>query len=173
MILSQPMGIAIQLFDDKTSGLLEERYGSSEVICAQTIQEMAEKLGLDARIVEATISNYNNSVQKGMFDPERLDGKCTVGIYPPKTNWATRLDTPPYRAYKVTGGIAYTFGGINIDIKSRVQDTEDTIIPGLYAAGEIVGGFFYYDSLRASGLMHGAVFGRISGLEAANRAMER
>ena len=170
MILNQPMGLAFQLFDDKTNGLLEERYGSAEVISAQTIQEISEKLGLDDRAVQKTISDYNLSVQDGTFNPDELDGKCTVGIDPPKSNWATHIDTPPYRAYKVTGGIAYTFGGVDIDTKSRVQDMEGRPIPGLYAAGEIVGGFFYYDSLRASGLMHGAVFGRIAGLEAAARA---
>ena len=144
----------------------------AEEISAHTVQEIAQKLGLDGTTVQNTISDYNLSVQNGTFNPNKLDGKCTVGIDPPKSNWATRLDTPPYRAYKVTGGIAYTFGGIEIDTKSRVQDMEGRPIPGLYASGEIVGGFFYYDSLRASGLMHGAVFGRIAGEEAATRAQK-
>ena len=85
----------------------------------------------------------------------------------PKSNWALAIDTPPFSAYRVTGGITYTFGGLKINTRAQVLDTEDRPIPGLYAAGEIVGGFFYFDSLRASGLMHGAVFGRIAGAKAA------
>ena len=85
------------------------------------------------------------------------------GVEPPKSNWALAIDTPPFSAYRVTGGITYTFGGLKINTRAQVLDTEDRPIPGLYAAGEIVGGFFYFDSLRASGLMHGAVFGQLRG----------
>ena len=88
-------------------------------------------------------------------------------VEPPKSNWALAIDTPPFSAYRVTGGITYTFGGLKINTRAQVLDTEDRPISGLYAAGEIVGGFFYFDSLRASGLMHGAVFGRIAGGNAA------
>ena len=136
-------------------------------IAGANVGELAEKLGLDSQQVERTIGEFNDAVQEGEFDASRLDGKGTRGVEPPKSNWALAIDTPPFSAYRVTGGITYTFGGLKIDTRAQVLDTEDRPIPGLYAAGEIVGGFFYFDSLRASGLMHGAVFGRIAGANAA------
>ena len=167
MILKQPGGIAYQVFDAKAESLLEERYGSASVVRADSVGELAETLGLDRGKVEGTVGEFNAAVQEGEFDPSRLDGKGTRGIEPPKSNWARAIDTPPFSAYRVTGGITYTFGGLKIDAEARVLDGEGRAIPGLYAAGEIVGGFFYFDSLRASGLMHGAVFGRIAGAKAA------
>ena len=163
LILKQPGGVAFQVFGAKAESLLEERYGSASVVRAETIGVLAEKLGLDSRQVERTIGEFNDGVQEGEFDPSTLDGKGTEGVDPPKSNWALAIDTPPFSAYRVTGGITYTFGGLKINTRAQVLDTEDRPIPGLYAAGEIVGGFFYFDSLRASGLMHGAVFGRIGG----------
>ena len=167
IILGQPRGIAFQIFDSKADSLLEARYGSASVVTAQSIRELAQKLGLNEDAVEKTVREFNTSVQDGDFDPTRLDGKSTKGIIPAKSNWARTIDTPPFSAYRVTGGITYTFGGLKINTGAQVLDTEDNVIPGLYAAGEIVGGFFYFDSLRASGLMHGAVFGRIAGANAA------
>ena len=166
-ILGQPRAIAFQIFDSKADSLLEARYGSASVVTAQSARELAQKLGLNEDAVEETVQEFNASVQEGDFDPARLDGKSTKGITPAKSNWARTIDTPPFSAYRVTGGITYTFGGLKINTGAQVLDTEDNVIPRLYAAGEIVGGFFYFDSLRASGLMHGAVFGRIAGANAA------
>ena len=137
------------------------------MVIAQSIRELAQKLGVNEDAVEKTVREFNASVQEGDFDPTRLDGKSTKGIIPAKSNWARTIDTPSFSAYRVTGGITYTFGGLKINTGAKVLDTEDNVIPRLYAAGEIVGGFFYFDSLRASGLMHGAVFGRIAGANAA------
>ena len=167
LILRQPRGIAYQVFDAKAESLLEERYWGASVVTAETVGELAEKLGLDRAKVEGTIGGFNEAVQDGEFDPSRLDGKGTMGVEPPKSNWAQAIDTPPFLAYRVTGGITYTFGGLKINTRGQVLDGEEKPIVGLYAAGEIVGGFFYFDSLRASGLMHGAVFGRIAGANAA------
>ena len=86
-----------------------------------------------------------------------LDGKGTQGIQPPKTNWALLIDSPPYLGYAVTCGISFTFGGLKIDNQGRVQDCENSPIPGLYAAVEMVGGIFYYNYLGGSGLMARAV----------------
>ena len=90
---------------------------------------------------------------------------------PPKSNWAQRLDSPPYVGYAVTCGITFTFGGLKISPEAQVLDTEDAPIPGLYAAGELVGGLFYYNYAGGSGLMAGSVFGRIAGRGAARGAM--
>jgi hypothetical protein len=65
-------------------------------------------------------------------------------LEPPKSNWAIRLDAPPFVAYEVTGGITYTYGDLKIDRQARVVDGYNRPIPGLFAAGEIVGGIFYH-----------------------------
>jgi tricarballylate dehydrogenase len=107
------------------------------------------------------------------FDPNIRDGLCTQGLAVNKTNWALRLEKPPYHAYGVTCGITFTFGGIKINTKAEVQDTADQSIPGLYGAGEIVGGLYYHNYGSGSGLMSGAVFGRIAGRESASFAKTR
>ena len=166
-ILKQPKGLAFQVFDAKTKDLLEERYGSAQLISATTIDALCQKLKLEPKTVKRVVQEFNYGVQEGNFDPWRLDGRSTKGVTPPKSNWAQTIDSPPFLAYEVTGGITYTFGGLKINTKAQVLNTQNMVIPRLYAAGEIVGGFFYFDSLRASGLMHGAVFGKIAGCSAA------
>jgi tricarballylate dehydrogenase len=94
----------------------------------------------------------------------------TEGLALPKSNWALPIDQPPYTGFVVTCGITFSFGGLRINGSCEVQDTSDRTIPGLYAAGEIVGGIFYENYLGGAGLMSGAVFGRIAGASAAQRS---
>jgi tricarballylate dehydrogenase len=101
------------------------------------------------------------------FNPNIHDGLRTSGLPLDKTNWAQRLDTPPYEAYAVTTGITFTFGGLKITNDAQVEDTTGTPIPGLFAAGEMVGGLFYHNYASGTGLMAGAVFGRLAGRNAA------
>jgi tricarballylate dehydrogenase len=84
-----------------------------------------------------------------------------------KTNWANTLDASPFEAYAVTCGITFTFGGLRITTDAQVVSTDGVPIPGLYAGGELVGGIFYFNYPGGSGLMSGAVFGRIAGTGAA------
>ena len=129
--------------------------------------ELAETLGINRERLVRTVEAFNAAVQPGEFDPTRLDAKGTHGISPPKSNWALPLDTAPYVGYAVTCGITFTFGGLRIDQQAQVIGTEGRPITGLYAAGELVGGLFYYNYAGGSGLMAGAVFGRIAGANAA------
>jgi len=101
------------------------------------------------------------------FNPAILDGKGTRGITPPESNWAQKLDTPPYVGYGVTCGITFTFRGLRVDLRGQVQDIEDRPIRGLYAAGELVGGLFYHNYPGGAGLMAGSVFGKAAGESAA------
>jgi tricarballylate dehydrogenase len=100
------------------------------------------------------------------FNPNIHDGLRTQGLALDKTNWAQRLDTPPYEAYGVTTGITFTFGGLKITTDAAVEDVTGALIPGLYAAGEIAGGLYYHNYASGTGLMAGAVFGRIAGKNA-------
>ncbi len=77
------------------------------------------------------------------------------------------MDAPPFEAFCVTTGVTFTFGGIKISNEAEVEDTAGTVIPGLHACGEIVGGLFYHNYASGTGLMSGAVFGRIAGRSAA------
>ena len=138
---------------------------------ANTIEQLANNLGVDEEGLSKTVESYNASVVDGEFNPTELDGKHTVGISPPKSNWAQKLDTPPYLGYAVTCGITFTFGGLKIDKQCQVRDTSDIPIPGLYAAGELTGGIFYNNYPGGAGLMAGAVFGRIAGSNAAESVL--
>jgi len=168
-ILHQPERAAFQLFDQKVVGLLREEYRIREVTKAEasTLGELARKLEIDPEGLERTVVAFNQAVQPGEFNPAILDGKATRGLTPPKSNWALPLDAPPYLGYAVTCGITFTFGGLRVDTRARVLDTEDRVIPGLYAAGELLGGLFYHNYPGGAGLMAGAVFGRLAGESAA------
>ncbi len=90
-----------------------------------------------------------------------------------KSHWANTIDEPPFEAYAVTCGITFTFGGLKIDTGARVISTDGIPIPGLYAAGELAGGIFYFNYPGGTGLTNGAVFGRIAGTHAAHRSLAR
>ena len=171
-ILFQPQRAAFQIFDQKTKSLLRDEYHIPQVSMAQadSVADLADGLGIDRDGLVATVKQFNDAVQDGEYNPTALDGKRTIGIEPPKSNWAMTIDSPPYIGYAVTCGITFTFGGLKIDETGRTLDTEDAPIPGLYAAGELVGGLFYHNYPGGSGLMAGAVFGKIAGESAAEYA---
>ena len=107
------------------------------------------------------------------FNPNIRDGLATTGLALNKSNWANRLDVPPYHAYGVTTGITFTFGGLSVSSNAEVRDTTGAAIRGLYAAGEIVGGLYYHNYASGTGLVAGVVFGRIAGRNAAQFAAGR
>jgi tricarballylate dehydrogenase len=170
-VLKQPQQFAWQVFDGKVLHLLRDEYRIRQITkaSAATLEELAGKLeGVDQNAFLETVRAYNAAVQtEVLFDPTVKDGRGTKGIAPPKSNWANPLDTPPFEAYQVTCGITFTFGGLRIDEGTQVLDTDLQPIPGLYAAGELVGGLFYFNYPGGTGLMSGAVFGRLAGASAA------
>jgi tricarballylate dehydrogenase len=173
-ILRQPGQVAWQVFDAKVKHLLRDEYRIRAVtrFSADSIDALAEKIdGLDAAQFCRTVAAFNAAVDRSTpFDPTRKDGRGTRAIELPKTNWANPLDTPPYEAYAVTCGITFTFGGLHVDAETRVISEEGAPIPGLYAAGELVGGLFYFNYPGGTGLTSGAVFGRRAGAAAARGA---
>ncbi len=172
-VLKQPNGIGYQLFDDKVAELLDPRYGDATVYQADSLPELARQAGLDPEKFARTVREYNAAVDDLVaFDSTVRDGKATRGIDPQKSNWAQRIDTPPFRLYPFTGGITFTFGGLRIDRGARVLDAgTGTPIPGLYAIGEMTGGFFYHSYPAGSGLVCGSVTGRAAGVAAAAAAL--
>jgi tricarballylate dehydrogenase len=168
LILKQSRSLVYQIFDSKVLGLLEPRYSTSEPFKSDTLAGLVKQLKLDQAQALKTLEEYNAAAgHGGPFNPAELDGVHTEGMDPPKTNWAQKLDTPPYVAYPATGGITFTFGGIKINEHAQVVATDWKPIPGLYTCGEMVGGLFHYNYPLGTGLMSGAVFGRIAGRAAA------
>jgi tricarballylate dehydrogenase len=169
LILKQPNGKVFQIFDSKVLDLLEPRYKTSEPYKSDTLEGLVKQLDVNHAQAMKTLTEYNEACGRGgPFNPAVLDHLHTEGIDPPKTNWAQPLDTPPYYSWGVTGGITFTFGGVKIDQNAQVISSGWKPIRGLYAAGEMVGGLFHYNYALGTGLMSGAVFGRIAGRSAAN-----
>jgi len=170
-ILNQPQNFAWQIFDKKVDDLLysEYRFWDASYVQADTLEELIQKLeGVDAQKALATLREYNEAVDaETSFDPTILDGKSTKGLALNKTNWANTFDTPPYKAYPVTCGITFTYGGLNTNESAAVLDENHQPIKGLFACGELVGGVFYHGYPGGSGLTSGAVFGRLAGYGAA------
>jgi len=166
-ILHQPGQFAWQVFDSQVTHLLRDEYRIREVtrVRADTLEELAQKLDdVNPEGFLRMIHEYNDAVRTDIpFNPTIKDGRRTEGLRLPKSNWANRIDTPPFEAYQVTCGLTFTFGGLKIDEHGQVLDAEEVPMPGLYAAGELVGGLFYFNYPGGTGLMSGAVFGRIAG----------
>lgn len=167
-VLAQPGGLAIQILDAKIRemNLYLPNYRKATTAKADTLEKLAEELGLPIANFVKTVREFNAAVQPGKYDPNRyqLDGKGTAGIYPPKSNYALEIDKPPFEAWPVRCGITFTFGGLQIEPQTgQVQHVAGRPIPGLYAAGEMVGGLFIGAYASGSGMMSGATFGRLAG----------
>ena len=171
-ILEQPDGLAWQIFDSKVMHLLYSEYKTEDAsfIEANTLEELVTKLsGVNPAKALQTILQYNQAVNTNIvFDPAIKDGRCTTGLSLQKSNWANVLDTPPYRAYPVTGGITFTYGGVKVNTRAEVLKENNEKIAGLFACGEMVGGIFFYGYPGGSGLTSGTVFGKHAGYSAAD-----
>jgi tricarballylate dehydrogenase len=168
-VIDQPQGRAFQLFDASTIPFADTtgvgRY-SIEHPVADTVEELAELAGIDREGLVRTVAAYNAAVQDGPFEHAVLDGKRTRGLAVDKTNWATPFVAAPFHAFPVECGLTFTYGGIRTDVDSRALDTRGRPMPGLYAAGEIAG-TFYFNYPGGAGLIKGAVQGRRAGVHAA------
>ena len=189
-ILAQPKGTAFQIWDSKGIPWLREEeyrdeivtriYGSSLEGLAQTL---ADSYGLDnpTKFLE-TVQEYNDAVYQHRkensgfkWDPAIKDGLSTQslrkGLAVAKSNWALAIDQGPFMAVKVGCGVTFTFGGLAVDPKTAgVISVSGRVIPGVFCAGEMVGGLFYENYPGGSGLTSGAVFGRKAGISAAQLA---
>ena len=174
IVLQQPGGYAWQIFDATAKPFHREMYQSRSAtkVQANTLEELADGLDdVDRTQFLKTVREYNDAVKRDVpFDPTIRDGKCAVGLPIPKSNWANPIEKLPFEAYSVGCGITFTFGGVKINTSAQVLDVSDTPLPGLYAAGELVGGIWYFNYPGSGGLTAGAVFGRIAGPEAGRYA---
>lgn len=165
-VLKQPDSIAYQIFDaDLRKVLRTEEYDipNISVEVADTLEELAAKLGIPADAFTDTVNTFNANIDTSKtYNPNIKDGRKS-NVTPVKSNWATAIDQGPYYGYAVTCGITFTFGGLHGDDHGRVLTTNGDIIPGLFAVGEALGGLFSKNYPGGTGLVAGFVFGKRAG----------
>lgn len=175
-ILAQPGGRAFQIFDARARrlGLIGKNYERATAHRSGTVEGLAAGLGIEPDRLLATVRAFNAAGREGEARPDAYspDGLRTVGLLPPKGNFAMPLEEGPFEAYEVCCGITFTFGGLAIDpVTAQVRDTSGRPMPGLFTAGEMVGGLWHGNYPGGSGLSAGATFGRRAGQNAARQAL--
>ncbi|WP_347919751.1 FAD-dependent tricarballylate dehydrogenase TcuA [Paracoccus marcusii] len=165
LVAAQPDQVGYALIDAKSIDLFMPSVFPP--IVADTIPELAAKMGLDPAVVQTTVSAFNAACRPGTFHPTELDGMATEGLDIQKTNWARPLDTPPFYGYQLRPGVTFTYLGLKVSDSAQVH-TPDGPITNLWAAGEIMAGSILGQGYLAGfGMTIGTVFGRIAGKEAA------
>lgn len=139
---------------------------------SNSLEGLASALCLDPKVFSETLAEYNRATNGNTsFRIEVLDGTCTHGLTPPKSNWAVPIDSPPFYGLPLRPGITFTYMGVAVDEKARILDGSGRPFKNLYAAGEIMSGNILTKGYLAGfGLTIGSVFGELAGREAATYA---
>ncbi len=165
LVAAQPDQVAFSIIDAKSADLFMPSLYPP--VTADTLAELAAKLGLPAAALEETVAGYNAACRPGAFDPTELDGLATEALAPAKTNWARPINEPPFCGYMLRPGVTFTYLGLKVDESARVMGPRGRY-PNIWAAGEIMAGSILGEGYLAGfGMTIGAVFGRIAGREAA------
>ena len=127
-------------------------------VTGQTYEELAKAMGVDEAAFAETMKTWNGYVA-AKNDPD-------FG----RTSFAKALDTAPYYAIKVTAGVHHTMGGLKINTNTEVLKADGSVIPGLFAAGEVTGGVHGANRLGGNAVADFTVFGRIAGAAASKYA---
>lgn len=166
LVAAQPDQVGHVFIDAKSIKLFMPSVFAPE--SADTIEALADKVGLDPETVRASIDAFNAACSVGHFDHTIYDECHTEGIDPPKSHWARPIDTPPYYAYTLRCGITFTYLGVKVDRTGRMQLAEGRPSDNIYAAGEIMAGNVLGQGYLAGiGMTIGSVFGRLAGQGAA------
>lgn len=137
-------------------------------IVADSIGELAAKVGLPAAELEKTIAEYNAAVISGTFNHTIQDDCRTQGLKVEKTHWAQKIDKPPYYCYPLRPGITFTYMGVKVDKNAQVFSADGGKFDNIFAAGEIMAGNILTQGYVAGfGMSIGSVFGRLAGQSAA------
>ena len=156
--LAQPGSYAYIIFDQKLREGLKatEKYISTGItVQGDTIEDLAAQIDVDPATLAETLANWNKCVA----DKNDAEFGRTTGM-------DNDLSTPPYYAIKIAPGIHHTMGGVHIDTGAHVIDLNGKVIPGLFAAGEVVGGVHGGNRLGGNAVADIVVFGRISSASA-------
>ena len=169
LVAKQPGQVAYSIIDAKSPGLFMPPVFPG--IEADSIRELAVKLELDPDKLEATIDEFNAAVQPGDFKHSEPDGCHTKGLAIEKTNWARKIDTPPFQGFPVRTGITFTYMGVEVNKQAQVIMDDGKPSSNIWAAGEIMAGNILGQGYAGGiGMAIGTVFGRIAGEEAARHA---
>lgn len=169
LVAQQPGQIGYSIIDAKAIGRFMPPVFPG--VQAQTLPEMAERLGLDRDTFMQTLNDYNKACRPGTFDHTALDDCHTEGVAPAKTHWARPIDTAPFYAYALKPGVTFTYLGLKTDETSAVR-FGDVPSSNLFVAGEMMAGNVLGKGYTAGvGMSIGTAFGRIAGTEAARVAM--
>jgi tricarballylate dehydrogenase len=174
-IFEQRGGTAWTILDQRHTRIPNYRLGirtDKPPVTANTIAELALKIGVPADQLKATVAQYNAACSGKDWDPLKIDHVRTEGLNPPKSNWACPLTEGPFHAYPIISANVFTFGGLKIDPEACVLDSDGEGIDGLYAAGETVG-LYYGNYTGATSVLKGLVFGRIAGATASQACASR
>ena len=173
IIMQQKNGIAYAVFDSKLDDISNWNATVRSRVApfqSDTLRDLASQINVPTDEFLLTIEEFNRSCpdDNSNFDPLKPDGLKTNNLIPQKSNWSRPLDRGPFRAWPIICSNCFTFGGIKIDDRARVVNTEGDIIPGLYATGEVAG-IYYRTYTGATSVMRGAVTGRLAGNDASSR----
>jgi tricarballylate dehydrogenase len=169
LVAAQPDQIAYIIFDAPSLEMFMPSLFPP--IQANTIPELAARLGLDPQALQATVETFNAAVRPGTFDHTILDDCRTEGLTLPKTHWARRIETAPFYAYPVRPGITFTYLGTRVNKEARMIMADERPAGNMFAAGEIMAGNVLGKGYAAGiGMTIGSVFGRVAGREAARHA---
>jgi tricarballylate dehydrogenase len=165
LVAQQPGQVAYSIIDAKAVGrFMPPVFEGTQ---AQTLPELARKLGLDEAVFMQTLNDYNAACQGGTFDHTVLDDCHTQGVTPAKTHWARPIDTAPFYAYAVRPGVTFTYLGLKTDATAAVH-FQGRPSPNLFVAGEMMAGNVLGKGYTAGvGMTIGTAFGRIAGTSAA------
>ncbi len=170
LVAQQPGQVAYSIIDAKAIGrFMPPVFEGTQ---ANSLPELASKLGLDENVFMKTMTDYNTACQLGTFDHTALDDCHTNGLTPAKTHWARPIDTAPFYAYAVRPGVTFTYLGLKTDETAAVRFNQQAS-PNLLVAGEMMAGNVLGKGYTAGvGMTIGTAFGRIAGVEAAKAALK-
>ena len=171
LVAGQPGQIGYSIIDSKVLRRFMPPVFPGEK--ADTLEELAEKLGLDPSALVQTVSAYNAACKVGTFDHTIMDDCHTEGLEPPKTHWALPIDKGPFYGYAVRPGVTFTYLGLKTDETTAVhfanQPSENLFVAGEMMAGNVLGKGY----AAGIGMTIGTVFGRAAGSEAAKAALRQ
>ncbi len=154
----QEGGYAWLIIDQKmadASAVIQGYIDKGYAVSGETYEELAKAMETDESTFKTTMEDWNKCVEN------KKDEKFN------RTTFADKLDTAPYYAIKVQPGVHHTMGGLVINTDTQVLDTDNNVIDGLFAAGEVTGGVHGANRLGGNAVADFVVFGRIAGAQAA------
>ncbi|MGZ5249188.1 MAG: FAD-dependent tricarballylate dehydrogenase TcuA [Caldimonas sp.] len=170
LVARQPGQIGYSIIDAKAIGrFMPPVFPGTR---ADSLAELANKLGLDEASFTRTLADYNAACRVGRFDHTVLDDCRTEGLTPPKTHWARPIDMPPFYGYALRPGVTFTYLGLRVDANAAVHFAGRPSA-NLFVAGEMMAGNVLGQGYTAGvGMSIGTAFGRIAGTQAAIAATE-